>query len=197
MDLLLAHGYFLAADPTSSGSCGRTRRWACCICRRTSRHAASTSASSTAPSSASRTSRRRVERERPPVVGIAVNLMTKRNALRMIAAARAAGAPVIVGGPDPPHHAAEYLAAGADVVVIGEGEQTLEELLPSCSGRATRLRPSRAFKFYGDGTAEVIARRPVRCCPISTRSPFPIAAPSTCRLPARVARAPRLRHRCR
>ena len=72
----------------------------------------------------------RLRDERPAVVGIAVNLMTKRNALRMIAAARAAGARVVLGGPDPPHHAEQYLQAGADVVVIGEGEQTLEELVP-------------------------------------------------------------------
>lgn len=67
---------------------------------------------------------------RPPVVGIAVNLMTKRNALRMIEMARSQRARVIVGGPDPPYYAEEYLEAGADVVVVGEGEQTVEELLP-------------------------------------------------------------------
>jgi radical SAM superfamily enzyme YgiQ (UPF0313 family) len=71
-----------------------------------------------------------VRRARPRAVGVAVNLMTKRNALAMIAIARQHGARVIVGGPDPPHHAASYLDAGADVVVIGEGEQTLEQLLP-------------------------------------------------------------------
>jgi anaerobic magnesium-protoporphyrin IX monomethyl ester cyclase len=71
-----------------------------------------------------------VERERPPVVGIAVNLMTKRHALRMIAQSRRAGARVVIGGPDPPHHAEAYLEAGADVVVIGEGEATLTALLP-------------------------------------------------------------------
>jgi radical SAM superfamily enzyme YgiQ (UPF0313 family) len=70
-----------------------------------------------------------LERERPPVVGVAVNLMTKRNALRMIAAAKRTGARVVIGGPDPPHHADDYLAAGADVIVVGEGEHTLEELL--------------------------------------------------------------------
>ena len=68
-------------------------------------------------------------RERPPTVGIAVNLMTKRNALKMIAIAKHAGARVVIGGPDPPHHASSYLDAGADVVVIGEGEHTLEELI--------------------------------------------------------------------
>src|SRR5687767_11855807 len=71
-----------------------------------------------------------LQRERPRVVGLAVNLMTKRNALAMIALARSHGARVVIGGPDPPHHAASYLDAGADVIVIGEGERTLEELLP-------------------------------------------------------------------
>ena len=71
-----------------------------------------------------------VSATRPPVVGLAANLMTKRNVLRMMAMARAGGARVVIGGPDPPHHAEAYLDAGADVVVIGEGEQTLEELLP-------------------------------------------------------------------
>jgi len=74
-----------------------------------------------------------LERERPPVVGFAVNLMTKRNVLRMMAMAKRRGAKVVIGGPDPPHHAESYLNAGADVVVVGEGEQTLEELLNSLS----------------------------------------------------------------
>jgi radical SAM superfamily enzyme YgiQ (UPF0313 family) len=72
-----------------------------------------------------------VDRERPPVVGVYVNMMTKRHALRMIAMARAAGAQVVVGGPDPPYYASEYLAAGANVVVLGEGEVTLEQLVPA------------------------------------------------------------------
>lgn len=71
-----------------------------------------------------------LRRVRPRVVGIAVNMMTKRNALAMMALARRHGARVVIGGPDPPHHAAAYLDAGADVVVIGEGERTLEQLLP-------------------------------------------------------------------
>lgn len=86
-----------------------------------------------------------LEREHPPVVGIAVNLMTKRNALRMIDAARQAGARVILGGPDPPYHAEAYLAAGADVVVIGEGEQTIEELLPVLVGRPFMGNVGRPF----------------------------------------------------
>jgi anaerobic magnesium-protoporphyrin IX monomethyl ester cyclase len=71
-----------------------------------------------------------VQRDRPRVVGIAVNMMTKRNALAMLAIAKRSGARAVIGGPDPPHHAAAYLEAGADVVVIGEGERTLQELIP-------------------------------------------------------------------
>jgi radical SAM superfamily enzyme YgiQ (UPF0313 family) len=70
-----------------------------------------------------------LRRERPPVVGLSCNLMTKRSVLAMAKAAHEEGAFVVVGGPDPPHYAEEYLAHGADVVVIGEGEHTLEELL--------------------------------------------------------------------
>lgn len=67
---------------------------------------------------------------RPAVVGIYTNLMTKRKVLRMLPLFRELGSRVILGGPEPPHYAEEYLAAGADIVVIGEGELTLEELIP-------------------------------------------------------------------
>ena len=87
-----------------------------------------------------------LQRDRPPVVGIAVNLMTKRNALAMIALAKVHGSRVVIGGPDPPYHAASYLDAGADVVVIGEGERTLEELLP-------------AFRLPAEASAEAEAWR--------------------------------------
>jgi radical SAM superfamily enzyme YgiQ (UPF0313 family) len=103
----------------------------------------------------------RLRRERPRVVGISVNLMTKRHALRMMAAARAAGSRVIIGGPDPPHHAAEYVAAGADVVVIGEGEKTVEELLPALhSGDLQGLRDIAGIAFREpDGTVTRTAPR--------------------------------------
>jgi radical SAM superfamily enzyme YgiQ (UPF0313 family) len=75
---------------------------------------------------------------RPPVVGIYCNMMTRRNTLRMIPACRAAGARVVVGGPDPVSYAEEYLDAGADVVVVGEGELTLEELIPHLAERGPK-----------------------------------------------------------
>jgi anaerobic magnesium-protoporphyrin IX monomethyl ester cyclase len=66
---------------------------------------------------------------RPQVVGLYTNLMTKFNVLKMIASCRAAGAKVVLGGPEPAMYAEEYLDHGADVIVVGEGELTMEELL--------------------------------------------------------------------
>jgi len=71
-----------------------------------------------------------VRRVAPTAVGIYSNLMTRVSALRLIASCRQLGLPVIVGGPDPANYPVEYLAHGADVVVVGEGEKALEELLP-------------------------------------------------------------------
>jgi radical SAM superfamily enzyme YgiQ (UPF0313 family) len=75
---------------------------------------------------------------RPRIVGVYVNMMTKRHALKMMTLARNAGATVVVGGPDPPYYAAEYLDAGAHVVVLGEGEATLEELVPALQQSGSR-----------------------------------------------------------
>jgi len=77
----------------------------------------------------------RLERERPSVVGIYCNLMTKRQALRLLPVCQRIGARVVLGGPDPPHYADEYLASGADVIVVGEGERTLEALVPRLVAR--------------------------------------------------------------
>lgn len=129
MDLLLAHGYFLAHDPQEQkimrphpplgllylSSHLKARGVDVGVFDSTFRRIEDFDAC--------------VRRYRPQMVGLAINLMTKRHALRMISIAKSAGAQVVIGGPDPPHHASEYLAAGADVVAIGEGEHTLEELL--------------------------------------------------------------------
>ena len=113
-----------------------------------------------------------LQRDRPRVVGIAVNMMTKRNALAMIALARQFGAGVVVGGPDPPYHAESYLQAGADVVVIGEGEQTLEELLPALHSANADLSAINGIVFKSADGA--IVRTPARpLLPDLDRQPFP------------------------
>src|SRR5579859_1762292 len=76
----------------------------------------------------------------PSILGIGGNLMTRRTVLDILSAAKAAGWKVILGGPEPASYAAEYLDAGADVIVEGEAERTVEELLPALrSGSIERV----------------------------------------------------------
>ncbi len=72
---------------------------------------------------------RMLEQGPPATLGIYVNLTTRPHALAIIERAAACGWRVIAGGPEPSNYPAEYLAAGAAVVVSGEGELALEALL--------------------------------------------------------------------
>jgi len=74
---------------------------------------------------------RAIATERPKVVGIYGNLLTRRNVVAIAEAARAHGCRVVIGGPEPANYADEYLRAGADAIVNGEGEVSLEALLRS------------------------------------------------------------------
>lgn len=75
------------------------------------------------------------------LLGLYVNLMTKLNALRLMAAIKSnkqlKDCKVVLGGPDLRHNAKEYLLAGADMLVLGEGEQTFFEI---AQGFATEQR---------------------------------------------------------
>ena len=97
----------------------------------------------------------------PSVVGIYANLMTRSNVVEILRVAKDAGWKTVVGGPEPSAYIDEYLEAGADVIVIGEGELTLEELvpvLPSHSAEALRKVNGIAFRT-ADGT---VVRTPPR-----------------------------------
>ena len=92
-----------------------------------------------------------VRHHRPAVVGLYCNLMTKRNILRMLPICREVGATVILGGPEPISYAEEYLDAGAHIVVAGEGELTLEELLPHLAQHGLqRLSQIQGIAFRDD-----------------------------------------------
>jgi anaerobic magnesium-protoporphyrin IX monomethyl ester cyclase len=67
--------------------------------------------------------------ETPSVLGIYANLMTRGNVVEILKVAHEAGWKTIVGGPEPGAYALEYLQAGADFVVFGEGELTMQDLL--------------------------------------------------------------------
>ncbi len=65
----------------------------------------------------------------PRVVGLYGHTVTRPVAKPMVARAREEGRRVVAGGPDPVQYLDEYLDAGVEVVVIGEGERTLTELM--------------------------------------------------------------------
>ncbi|HEV8538651.1 MAG TPA: radical SAM protein, partial [Bacteroidota bacterium] len=100
-----------------------------------------------------------LKNEKPPVVGIYVNLMTKLRVLDLIRACKAHGCVVIVGGPDVPEYAEQYLEHGADVAVIGEGEAAMDELLPALLNKSS-LSPISGIVYRDD--AGTIVRTPPR-----------------------------------
>ncbi len=68
----------------------------------------------------------------PEVVAIYTNLMTKVEVIKLISLLKkdeTYGSPkIILGGPDVTYNSENYLNAGADYLVLGEGEQTIYEL---------------------------------------------------------------------
>jgi len=111
--------------------------------------------------------------ERPAVLGVYANLMTRASVIRILRAAKEAGWKTVVGGPEPGAYAEEYLAAGADVVVIGEGEVTLEELLPILrSGSSQDLGGVCGIAFRGEG-GRIIRTPPRAQIPDIDGQPWP------------------------
>lgn len=72
-------------------------------------------------------------KECPDVVGIYTNLMTKLNVLKIISFIRNTRSldhtKIILGGPEIRNHKENFLRFGADVIVFGEGEDTMLELV--------------------------------------------------------------------
>jgi radical SAM superfamily enzyme YgiQ (UPF0313 family) len=69
----------------------------------------------------------------PAIIGIYTNLITKLNVLKIIRFIKETPAlnntKIILGGPEVTNHAENFLNYGADVIVIGEGEETMLELV--------------------------------------------------------------------
>ena len=70
--------------------------------------------------------------EKPAILAIYTNLVTKLNVLELIRFVknepRLSDTLIVLGGPDVTHNIDNYLACGADVIVVGEGEQTMLEI---------------------------------------------------------------------
>jgi anaerobic magnesium-protoporphyrin IX monomethyl ester cyclase len=107
--------------------------------------------------------------ERPAAVGIYANLMTRRAVLETIRVAHEVGTRVVVGGPDPANYLDEYLSRGVDVIVIGEGELTLEDLLRRDFADLADV-PGIAFR---DADGKIVRTEPRQQIPDLDAQPFP------------------------
>jgi anaerobic magnesium-protoporphyrin IX monomethyl ester cyclase len=101
-----------------------------------------------------------VQAKRPSLVGLYCNLRTKHNILHMMRVCRAVESKIILGGPEPASYAREYLRAGADVVVHGEGELTLAELIPLFAKAAQPNLHGVAGTSFQDGDGRIIHNLP-------------------------------------
>jgi anaerobic magnesium-protoporphyrin IX monomethyl ester cyclase len=131
MDILLTHGYFLYEDPKELQIMKPYPPLGILyICSHLRKKGVSCEIFDSTFSS--RTELWELLRQGPPsVLGVYANLMTRPNVVEILRVAKESGWQTVVGGPEPGAYVHEYLSAGADVVVIGEGEITLEELVPA------------------------------------------------------------------
>ena len=76
--------------------------------------------------------------------------------LAIVAEAKAHGWTVVLGGPEAANYPAEYLARGADVVVVGEGEETMVELLSALDARGPHRLHGVAGTVFRDDAGTVV-----------------------------------------
>jgi anaerobic magnesium-protoporphyrin IX monomethyl ester cyclase len=172
MDLLLTHGYFLHEDPKELQIMKpHPPLGILYLCSHL--HAKGFDVEVFDSTFSSREELFRLLHSKPPaVLGVYANLGTRPNVVEILKVAKEAGWQTVAGGPEPAAYIEEYLGAGADVVVIGEGEVTLQELLPALAsiraGRATSAEALAAISgiaFCGDDgrTHRTSARAPIPC----------------------------------
>lgn len=96
--------------------------------------------------------------EGPSVLGLYANLSMRASTLALVEAARRRGWLVVLGGPEPCGYPEAYLRAGADLVVLGEGERSLDELLEVLAGAGAFPgrggRPVAPGRAVADGAGE-------------------------------------------
>lgn len=101
----------------------------------------------------------------PDVLGIYVNLMTKIKVVELITFIRQqptlSQTKIVLGGPEVRHHQENFLDQGVDVIVFGEGEQTMLDIIQHYqNAEPTKLAdiPGIAFRV-DDQTTQVNVNR--------------------------------------
>lgn len=137
-DLLLTHGYFLYEDPKEMQIMKPYAPLGILyLCSHLRQHGFDVDVFDTTFSSREALFHH-LQTEKPATLGIYANLMTRANVVQIIRVAREAGWRIVVGGPEPGAYAQEYLISGAEFVVFGEGEVTMQELLTALRERSDK-----------------------------------------------------------
>lgn len=119
----------------------------------------------------------RLQELQPKYLGIYVNLMTKINVLKIIKWIRAdqklKETIIILGGPDVRYNSYDYLLQGPDYLVLGEGEETLYELISTLELDNRKVIPElRGIAFINEIGAMVITPERSQITDID-KLPFP------------------------
>lgn len=98
----------------------------------------------------------------PDVLAIYTNLMTKLNVLKIIELVRSnevlKSTKIVLGGPEVRNHKENFLRSGADVLVLGEGEETMLELV-KCYDQNKGIEGVQSIAYLkGDGVVETPER---------------------------------------
>ena len=101
--------------------------------------------------------------QQPKLIGIYTNLMTKLAVLKTIrfirSQERLKNCKIILGGPEIRYNAKNYLLNGADVLVVGEGEQSFFELSEGFSKSGNLLTDIPGLAFMREGSVCYTAER--------------------------------------
>lgn len=104
--------------------------------------------------------------QRPDVIGIYTNLMTKLNVLKIISFIKTESSlstKIVLGGPEVRNHKEKFLEFGADVIVFGEGEDTMLELVKNWQDNSyasnEKLHSTSGIAFKDNGGVVVTAER--------------------------------------
>ncbi|HEU4559976.1 MAG TPA: radical SAM protein [Longimicrobium sp.] len=107
------------------------------------------------------------------VLGIYTNLITRASVVDLVGRAKARGWTVVLGGPESANYPDEYLARGADVVVVGEGEETMAELLPALATRGPHRLHGVVGTVFRDEDGAVVRNPPRAQIPDIDALPWP------------------------
>lgn len=94
------------------------------------------------------------------LLGVYTNLITRRSVIDILGKAKARGWTTIAGGPESANYPVEYLDHGADVIVIGEGEATLEELIPAIAAHGPHRLHGVAGTVFRDEDGAIVHNPP-------------------------------------